>query len=91
MEFPRFVGQIFLKRRNSVTMPRTRPAYPPEYREQIVALARSGRSVEDLAREFESCAHTIYAWVRQADEPPRVYRRLFSLSHATLAHSVDCA
>ena len=49
-------------------MPRTRPAYPPEYREQIVALARSGRSVEDLAREFEPCAHTIYAWVRQADE-----------------------
>jgi len=49
-------------------MPRTRPAYSPEYREQIVALARSGRSVEELAREFEPCAHTIYAWVRRADE-----------------------
>jgi transposase len=49
-------------------MPRTRPAYSPEYREQIVALARSGRSVEDLAREFEPCVHTIYAWIRQADE-----------------------
>ena len=49
-------------------MPRTRPAYSPEYREQIVALARTGRSVEALAREFEPCAHTIYAWVRRADE-----------------------
>lgn len=49
-------------------MPRTRPAYSPEYREQIVALARCGRSVEDLAREFEPCAHTIYAWIRRAAE-----------------------
>ena len=45
-------------------MPRTRPAYPPEFREQIVALARIGRSVEDLAKEFEPCSHTIRAWVR---------------------------
>lgn len=48
-------------------MPRTRNPYPPEFREQIVALARAGRSVEDLAREFEPCAHTIHTWIRQAD------------------------
>lgn len=48
-------------------MPRTRNPYPPEFREQIVALARSGRSIEDLAREFEPCAATIHGWVRQAD------------------------
>ncbi|RAI03476.1 hypothetical protein DLJ53_02935 [Acuticoccus sediminis] len=48
-------------------MPRTRSPYPPEFREQMVALARAGRSVEDLAREFEPCAHTIHGWVRQAD------------------------
>ncbi len=30
-------------------MPRARNPYPPEFREQIVALARAGRSVEDLA------------------------------------------
>lgn len=48
-------------------MPRTRPAYPPEFRVQIVALARAGRSVEDLAREFEPCAHTIRGWIRSAD------------------------
>ena len=33
-------------------MPRTRNPYPAEFREQIVALARTGRCVEDLAREF---------------------------------------
>ena len=27
--------------------------YPPEFREQIVVLARSGRSLSSLAREFE--------------------------------------
>lgn len=48
-------------------MPRTRQAYPPEFRVQIVALARAGRSVEDLAREFEPCAHTIRGWIRSAD------------------------
>jgi transposase len=44
-------------------MPRTRPAYPPEFRAQIVALARAGRGVEDLAREFEPCSHTIRGWI----------------------------
>lgn len=48
-------------------MPRTRNPYPPEFREQIVALARTGRSVEDLAREFEPCAATIQGWIKQAD------------------------
>ena len=48
-------------------MPRTRPAYPPEFRAQIVALARTGRSAEGLAREFEPSAHTIRTWIRAAD------------------------
>ena len=34
-------------------MPRTRNPYPAEFREKLVALSRAGRSVEDLAREFE--------------------------------------
>ena len=55
-------------------MPRTRAAYPPEFREQIVALARAGRSVEELAREFEPCAHTIHDWIRKADRPGGVSR-----------------
>lgn len=48
-------------------MPRTRPPYSPSYREQIIALARAGRSAEDLAREFEPCAQTIQAWIGRAD------------------------
>jgi transposase len=48
-------------------MPRTRNPYPAEFREQIVALGRTGRSVEDLAREFEPCAATIHGWIKQAD------------------------
>jgi transposase len=47
-------------------MPKTRAPYPVEFREQMVALVRAGRSPEDLAREFEPCAPTIYGWVRQA-------------------------
>ena len=48
-------------------MPRTRNPYPAEFREQIVALAWTGRSIEELAREFEPCAATIHGWVKQAD------------------------
>ena len=48
-------------------MPRTHPAYPPEFRHQMVELVRSGRSATELARDFECCAETIRKWVRQAD------------------------
>ena len=48
-------------------MPRPHPSYPAEYRRKIVALARAGRTVESLAREYEPCANTIAKWVKQAD------------------------
>ena len=48
-------------------MPRTRNPYPADFREQVVALVRTGRSAEDLAREFEPCAATIHGWIKQAD------------------------
>lgn len=41
--------------------------YPQEFREQLIALARAGRSPEALAREFEPSAQTIRNWVQQAD------------------------
>ncbi len=47
-------------------MPRTRNPYPTEFRDQIIALAKSGRSIESLAREFEPCVATIHGWVKQA-------------------------
>ena len=48
-------------------MARTRPAYPAEFRRQIVELARAGRTPHELAKEFEPCAKTIGDWVAQAD------------------------
>ena len=48
-------------------MPRTRPPYPPEFREQIVALVRAGRTPGDLAQEFEPSSQTIRNWIRQAE------------------------
>ena len=33
---------------------------------RIIALARAGRSVESVTREFEPCAATISGWLRQA-------------------------
>ena len=48
-------------------MAESRGRYPPEYREQMVELVRSGRSVRSLARKFEPSEQTIRNWVRQAD------------------------
>ena len=48
-------------------MPKTRTAYPPAFRQQMVELVRAGRSPEDLAREFEPTAQTVRNWVAQAD------------------------
>ena len=48
-------------------MPRTHPPYPPEYRQQIVELARAGRRPEELAREFGPTVQTIQNWLKQAD------------------------
>lgn len=48
-------------------MPKTRPPYPPEFRRQLVELHRAGRSIEELAREFEPCTTTIAQWVKRTD------------------------
>jgi transposase len=47
-------------------MPRTHQPYPPEYRRRILELARAGRSIKQLAREFEPTAETIRQWIKQA-------------------------
>ena len=48
-------------------MPRYRTACPPEFRRQMVDLVRSGRTPEELAREFEPTAQSISTWVKQAE------------------------
>jgi transposase len=47
-------------------MPRTHQPYAPEYRRRIIELARAGRRVNALAREFEPTAETIRQWIKQA-------------------------
>ena len=44
-----------------------RAPYPREFRRQLVELACSGRTPEELSREFECTANSIWKWVRQAD------------------------
>ena len=48
-------------------MSRRRSRYPAEYRQQMVDLVRSGRSPDQLAREFEPSAQSIRNWAAQAD------------------------
>ena len=49
-------------------MPRTRPAYPPEFRREAVELVRSsGRSIPQLARELGCSPQSLRSWVRQTD------------------------
>ncbi len=48
-------------------MPRNRPPYPPEYRQQMVDRVRGGRTPAEMSREFEPTAQSIWNWVRQAE------------------------
>ena len=48
-------------------MAKFRPPYPLEYRQRVVELARSGRSIPSLAEEFEASRQTITNWLKQAD------------------------
>ena len=53
-------------------MPRIRPPYPLEFRQQMIELVRNGRTPWELAEEFEPSAKTIVNWVAQADCNARV-------------------
>ena len=46
-------------------MPKSRPPYPPEFRQQMLELVRAGRNPNSLAREFECSAQAIRNWVAQ--------------------------
>jgi transposase len=49
------------------TMSKSRGAYPPEFRRQMVELVCAGRTPEELAREFEPTAQSIRNWVSQSE------------------------
>ena len=55
-------------------MPKTHAPYPPDYRQQILELVRSGRKAEELAKEFEPTAQCIRNWIKQ-DELDRGQRQ----------------
>ncbi len=48
-------------------MPKSRPPYAAEFRARMVELVRSGRTPEDLSREFEPTAQSLWNWLRQAE------------------------
>ena len=48
-------------------MSKSRRAYAPEFRRQLVELVDAGRTPEELAREFEPTAQSIRNWVAQSE------------------------
>ena len=46
-------------------MPTSKPPYPAEFRQQMVELARAGRGLKQLSREFGVSANAIRNWVHQ--------------------------
>jgi transposase len=42
-------------------------SYPPDFRQKVVDLARTGRSLDGLAAEFGLARQTVRNWVKQSD------------------------
>jgi transposase len=50
-------------------MPKSKPPYPAESRQQIFELARAGRTPAQLSREFGPTAQSIASWIAQDGAP----------------------
>jgi transposase len=48
------------------TVPKTRPAYPDEFRREAVLMLRAGRSPRELAESLGVSQQTLRNWRRQA-------------------------
>jgi transposase len=46
-------------------VPRTRPAYPPEFRREAIELLRAGRSPSELSERLGVSDQTLRNWRRQ--------------------------
>ena len=53
-------------------MPNSKPPYAAQFRQQMVELARAGRGLKQLSREFGVSANAIRMWIQRAegDTPP---------------------
>jgi transposase len=51
-------------------VPKTRPAYPPEFRQEAVQMLRAGRTPKELAASLGVSEQTLRNWRRQ-DEADR--------------------
>ena len=51
-------------------MPKSKPPYPPEFRQKMIQLVQAGRTPEALAREFKVTAQTIRNWRISASTAP---------------------
>jgi transposase len=71
VDLPRFRGDPETggnSLRKELSMPRSRPPYPREFREEAVRLVRSlGRPIAQIARELGIAHGTLSAWVKQAE------------------------
>jgi transposase len=47
------------------SMPKTRPAYPPEFRHEAVQMLRAGRTPRELAASLGVSEQTLRNWRRQ--------------------------
>lgn len=48
-------------------MPKTRPAYPEEFRRETVELVRQGRSIADVAKSLGVSQQTLRNWCKQTE------------------------
>jgi transposase len=48
-------------------MAKARVPYPAEFRQKLVELHRAGRTIGELAEQFEPSEQTIRNWIAQAD------------------------
>jgi transposase len=46
-------------------VPKTRPAYPPEFRREVVQMLRAGRTPRELAQSLGVSEQTLRNWRRQ--------------------------
>jgi len=73
-------------------MPITRPPYSPEFRQQIIDLARAGRDPVSLSKEFEPTAETIRKWVAASTvAQPAMPTAMHSTTHTAAWSGAGCS